>query len=153
MTKVQKDKAIKLTFIKKQIMTEAKIYEIALYKYPIDEFWIGAGDSSRLYDQNARDRAVFIKGFKEALNIAGVNNQRELLIDFAKYMDIENDIFVASWEIDRYLKVGNQTMTKHLTLLNGTDKLVKKDEKIKSPTAQLEDNLIDKYKNLFKNNF
>ena len=54
-------------------MTEAKIYEIALSKYPIDEFWIGAGDSSRLYDQNARDRAVFIKGFKEALNIAGVS--------------------------------------------------------------------------------
>jgi len=54
-------------------MTETKIYEIALSKYPIDEFCIGAGDSSRLYDQNARDRAVFIKGFKEALNITGVS--------------------------------------------------------------------------------
>jgi len=61
-------------------MTEAKIYEIALSKYPIDEFWIGAGDSSRLYDQNARDRAVFIKGFKEALNIADVVGQSEQVV-------------------------------------------------------------------------
>lgn len=58
-------------------MTEEKIYEIALSKYPIDEFWIGAGDSSRLYDQNARDRAVFIKGFKEALRIHDVVGQSE----------------------------------------------------------------------------
>lgn len=64
-------------------MTETEIYEIALSKYPIDEFWIGAGDSSRIYDQNARDRAVFIMGFKEALNVGGVS--KRIYLTFADY--------------------------------------------------------------------
>jgi hypothetical protein len=58
-------------------MTEAEIYAIALSKYPIDEFWIGSGSSSRLYDQNSRDRMVFIKGFKEALTIPDVVGRSE----------------------------------------------------------------------------
>ncbi len=53
-------------------MTEEKINELALSKYPIDEFWIGDLATGRMYDQNARDRAVFIKGMKAVLSIGVV---------------------------------------------------------------------------------
>jgi hypothetical protein len=49
-------------------MSEEKIIQIAFAKYPEDKFWIGSGESARLYDQNERDRDKFIEGFKEALN-------------------------------------------------------------------------------------
>ena len=48
-------------------MSNKKIIQIAFKKYPEDKFWIGCGDSARLYDQNERDRNKFIEGFKEAL--------------------------------------------------------------------------------------
>lgn len=48
-------------------MSEEEIEKIALKHYPIDEFWIGSGESARLYDQNKRDRIVFTKGIKVAL--------------------------------------------------------------------------------------
>lgn len=49
-------------------MEEQEIYKIALSKYPINEYWIGDTATGRTYDQNARDRAIFIKGFKVAIN-------------------------------------------------------------------------------------
>jgi hypothetical protein len=41
--------------------------KIALEKYPVDEFWIGSGSTSRLYDQNLRDRNKFLEGLKYAV--------------------------------------------------------------------------------------
>ena len=46
---------------------EEIIKKIAFEKYPEDKFWIGSGESSRLYDQNERDRNHFIKGLKYAI--------------------------------------------------------------------------------------
>jgi len=56
-------------------MSEEKIIQIAFAKYPEDKFWIGSGESERLYDQNERDRNKFIEGFKEALSLFAVGGQ------------------------------------------------------------------------------
>lgn len=84
-------------------MTEEEIYAIALDKYPEDFCWYGS-NPPRNIDDNARDRAVFIKGFKEALSI----NRRELLNGFASKfndkLDRGDGIAIMDWMIDEFLE-------------------------------------------------
>lgn len=48
---------------------EKEIEKIALEKYPIREFYIGSGETSRLYDENLRDRIIFTKGVKMGIEL------------------------------------------------------------------------------------
>lgn len=43
-------------------LTKEQIEEVALQLYPNQSYWIGSGDTSRLYDPNERDRLNWIKG-------------------------------------------------------------------------------------------
>ena len=55
-------------------MSEEQINQIALKEYPIDEYWIGDLATGRMYDENKRDRFVFIKGMKKALEQLNQND-------------------------------------------------------------------------------
>jgi hypothetical protein len=44
--------------------TEQKIEQVAEKLYPKNPFWIGSGDSSRLYDEFKSQRDSFINGVK-----------------------------------------------------------------------------------------
>jgi hypothetical protein len=50
-------------------MTEERIMQIALEAYPIRKYWIGAGETSRLFDENEFPRNRYIEGFKKALEL------------------------------------------------------------------------------------
>lgn len=45
-----------------EYLTKEQIEEVALQLYPNQSYWIGSGDTSRLYDPNERDRLNWIKG-------------------------------------------------------------------------------------------
>ena len=45
-------------------LAKDEIEAAALVLYPISEFPIGSGDTSRLFDENYRDRKLFIEGAK-----------------------------------------------------------------------------------------
>jgi len=70
-------------------MSEEKIIQIAFAKYPEDKFWIGSGESERLYDQNERDRNKFIEGFKEALKYSALRKTAVSGVSPKDWLDAE----------------------------------------------------------------
>jgi hypothetical protein len=66
----------------------------ALALYPISEFPIGSGDTSRLFDENYRDRKLFIKGAKwQAERMYSEEEVIELLNKHEDYVNSEDNIF------------------------------------------------------------
>lgn len=62
-----------------------EVEELAYKIYPKDEFWIGDLATGKMYDQNAKERIHFIKGYNKSQEIHP--NSDKDMIDFYEWCD------------------------------------------------------------------
>lgn len=61
-----------------------EVEQLAYQLYPKDEFWIGDLATGRMFDQNAKERIHFIKGYKQSQETHPFSD--EDMVEFALYV-------------------------------------------------------------------